>query len=85
MNVTLLNIRNFHSDKKDKDYTILTVLRSATQTERQRGLIGNTVAEEIFLPDSLVNKFTEKDLDKELQLQYSVIGGKAVLDNIVVK
>lgn len=82
---TILNIKNFHSDKKDKDYTILTILRPCTQTERQRGLIGNTVAEEIFLPEQLVNKFTEKDIDKEIELQYSVIGGKAVLENAIVK
>ena len=85
MKTILLNIRNFHSEKKNKDYTIITVLRDAVKSEIERGFIGTTVAEEIFLPDHLVNKFTAKDIDHDLELQYSVIGGKAVLDNIVVK
>lgn len=86
MKATLLNIKNFHSSKKDKDYTVLTILRPITPSERERqGYIGVTLAEEVFAPDNQVNTFTEKDIDHELDLQYDIIGGKAVLNNIVVK
>ena len=85
MKATLLNIKNFHSSKKDRDYTVLQVLRPITQQERERqGYIGATVAEDIFVPDSQVGSFTTKDIDHELELHYDIIGGKAVLDNIVV-
>lgn len=86
MNATLLNIKNFHSSKKDKDYTVLTILRPITPSERERmHYLGVTLSEEIFVPDNQVNTFTEKDIDHELDLQYDIIGGKAVLNKIVVK
>ena len=86
MKATLLNIKNFHSSKKDKDYTVLTILRSITPAERERqGYIGVTLAEEVFSPENQVGTFTEKDIDHELDLQYDIIGGKAVLNSIVVK
>ena len=84
MKVTLLNIKNFHSSKKDKDYTIITILRPITPSERSQGYLGVTIAEELFLPDNLVNKFTDKDIDKDLELQYDIVGGKAVLSDAKV-
>lgn len=86
MKATLLNIRNFHSSKKDKDYTVIQYLRSLTPSEKsERGYIGTTISEETFVPDNLVNTFKDSDVEKDIELQYSIIGGKAVLDNIVVK
>ena len=53
MKAKILNINNFHSTKKNQDYSIITVLRDITQNERNRGIIGNFIAEELFLPDQL--------------------------------
>ena len=85
MKATLLNIKNFHSNKKDKDYTVLTILRPITPSERDRqGYIGVTLAEEVFAPEEQVGTFSQKDIDHEIDLQYDIIGGKAVLNKIVV-
>ena len=85
MKATLLNIKNFHSNKTDRDYTVLTILRPITPSERDRqGYIGVTLAEEVFVPDEQVGSFSNKDIDHELDLQYDIIGGKAVLNKIVV-
>lgn len=81
----ILNIKNFHSSKKNADYTVLTILRDATQSEIKGGLIGTTCSEEIFMPDHLVNKFTEKNIGQEIERKYSVINGKAILDDVVLK
>lgn len=86
MNATLINIKNFHSSKKDRDYTVLTVLRPITQNERDRlGYIGVNTFEEVFVPDNQVGTFTSKDIDHDLELQYDIVGGKAVLNKIIVK
>lgn len=80
----LINVHNFHSNKQNKDYSVIQVLRDITQRERDNGYIGDVILEEIFLPDNLVNVLGLSDINQELDLQYSVIGGKAILDNIVV-
>lgn len=86
MKATILNIKNFHSKKTDKDYTVLSVLREITPSERERqGYIGQFLCEDVFAPDNQINTFTAKDVDHEIDLQYDIIGGKAVLNNIVVK
>ena len=81
----ILNIKNFHSNKKNVDYTVIGILRDATQKEIQGGLIGNTVYEEVFAPDYLVNKFTDKNLGQEIERKYTIVNGKAYLDDIVLK
>lgn len=83
--VQLLNVRNFHSNKQNKDYSVLGVLRDVTPREKQFGLIGTTTYQEVFLPDNLVGKFNESHLGKDLDLQYTVVDGKAYLENVVVK
>lgn len=82
---TLLNVHNFHSEKKNRDYSVIQVLRELTIREIENGFLGTQTVEEIFLPDNLVGKFGQKDIGKEIVRQYSVIGGKAILDDIVLK
>lgn len=82
---TLLNVHNFHSEKKNRDYSVIQVLRELTIREIENGYLGTQTVEEIFLPDNLVGKFGQKDIGKEIVRQYSVIGGKAILDDIVLK
>lgn len=82
---SLLNVHNFHSEKKNKDYSIIQVLRDLTVREIESGFIGNQTVEEIFLPDNLVGHFGQKDIGKEIERKYSIIGGKAILDDIVLK
>lgn len=82
---TLLNVHNFHSEKKNRDYSVIQVLRELSIREIENGFLGTQTVEEIFLPDNLVGRFGQKDIGKEIVRQYSVIGGKAILDDIVLK
>lgn len=85
MQEILLNVHNFHSEKKNKDYSVIQVLRPLSSREIQNGFLGEQTVEEIFLPDNLVGRFGAKDIGKEIVRQYSVLGGKAILDDIVIK
>lgn len=62
----LVNIHNFHSDKKNKDYCIIQVVRDLYESEKSKGYIGSQKFEEIFLPDSLVGTLTAVHIGKEL-------------------
>lgn len=81
----LLNIHNFHSSKKNADYSIIQILRDITPREVENGFLGTQIVEEIFLPDGLVGKFNVSHIGKEIVRQYSIIGGKAILEDIVLK
>lgn len=81
----IINIHNFHSKAKNKDYSILTISRPLTTQELNNGFIGELTFEEVFLPDNLVGSFGRADIGCVIERQYSVIGGKAYLENIVKK
>lgn len=81
----ILNIHNFHSEKKNADYSIIQIIRDLTPREVKSGFLGTQTVEEIFLPDNLVGKFNASHIGKEIARQYSIIGGKAILDDIVIK
>lgn len=81
----LLNIHNFHSDKKNKDYSVIQIVRDLTEREKAQGYIGVQRVEEIFLPDCLVGKLSEKEIGKTIELHYDVYNGKAELVRIDVK
>ena len=82
---TILNVHNFHSVKKNQDYSVLTILRDFTQRDVDSGFIGKQIAEEVFLPDKLVNKFGANDIGKAIERKYTIVGGKAFLDDVVLK
>ena len=81
----LVNIHNFHSDKKNKDYCIIQIVRDLYESEKSKGYIGVQKFEEIFLPDSLVGTLTADHIGKNLDLEYVVENGKAELVHIKVK
>ena len=81
----LLNIHRFHSDKKNKDYEVIQIVRDLTERELSNGYIGLQIFEEIFLPDSLVGVLSDKEIGKEIELTYDVYNGKASLARIKVK
>lgn len=81
----LVNIHNFHSDKKNKDYSIIQICRDITEREHAQGYIGLSIFEEIFLPDSLVGVLSDKEIGKEIELLYDVHNGKAELMHIKLK
>lgn len=78
----LLNIHNFHSTAKNKDYSIIQVVRPLSVREKNQGYFGSEISEEIFLPDYLLGKLSVSDIGKEIDLVYEVVGGKANLVDI---
>lgn len=78
----LLNVHNFHSNKTNKDYSIIQILRPISVSERNQGYLGDTISEEVFLPDELVGSVGLNDIGTDIDLVYDVIGGKAYLVNI---
>ena len=78
----LVNVRNFHSNSKNKDYSIIQIERPLTAREKNNGYIGETIFEEDFLPDNLVGSVGRADIGTEINLVYEVVGGKAHLINI---
>lgn len=74
----LVGFRRFTS-KKGKDCCIATILRDATEREKQYGAIGQ-VAEDLFLPDSQYNYLTEKSVGKEVKLYWD----RAFLEKIEI-
>ena len=84
MNTKIINVKNFHSKKSDKDFTVLLIMRDINDYERRQGYIGDTICEEIFAPDSQVNQFTSEHIGKDIELSYSVVGGRAILDNVSI-
>lgn len=81
----LLNIHRFHSDKKNKDYEVIQIVRDLTEREFSSGYVGLQIFEEIFLPDALVGVLSDKEIGKEIELTYDVYNGKASLARIKVK
>lgn len=78
----LVNIHNFHSKAKNKDYSIIQIERPLTAREKNNGYVGDTIFEEVFLPDELIGVVDRADINTEINLLYEVVGGKANLVNI---
>ena len=47
----LVNVHNFHSNAKNRDYSIIQIERPLTTREKNNGYVGETIFEEVFLPD----------------------------------
>lgn len=75
--------REFQS-KKGNTCRLLTVLSPYSDKEREKGCVGNRT-EDIFLPDDCDLKITEADIDKEVVIDWSVVGGRAFVNGVVLK
>ena len=78
----LVNVHNFHSNAKNRDYSIIQIERPLTSREKNNGYIGDTIFEEVFLPDNLIGSVGLADIGTDINLLYEVVGGKANLINI---
>ena len=78
----LVNVHNFHSNAKNRDYSIIQIERPLTAREKNNGYVGDTIFEEVFLPDLLIGVVGRADINTEINLLYEVVGGKANLVNI---
>lgn len=85
MECKLLNVHNFHSNAKNKDYSIIQIIRHLSSREKNQGYIGSEIGQEIFLPDALVGSVGLSDIGTTLDLVYEVYGNKAELVEIIKK
>ncbi len=69
--------------KKGTDYTMIYVEKDFSSVEKANGAVGTKVSTE-FMPASQVGKLTQKDIGKELSLEYDVNGGRAYLISVSV-
>jgi len=81
----LLGYRKF-AGKKDasKTYCVATVASELTDRDRTNGYVGLKV-EEIFMPDEFVDFLKPEHVGKNLVIDYNVSGGRAYVQNVVVK
>lgn len=79
----LLGYKRFTS-KKGQDYCVALISRPLTEREQQRGSVGLAV-EEIFLPDEQKNYLTPDHLNKPVDIDYDIVGGRPVVVSFSVQ
>lgn len=82
MNGKLVGYKRFKS-KQGRDLCVANVLIPFNPAENSRGSIGSDV-KSVFLPDHQIDLLTEKDVGKAVELNYTISGTRAYLDNLVV-
>ena len=79
----VVGYREFQSKKGNK-CRMLTVMSPYTDREKEKGSVGNRT-EDIFLPDDCDLTITEADIGKEVVVDYSIVGGRAFVNGVVLK
>lgn len=78
----LIGIKRFVS-KKGANCTFITVVSPYNSRQNESGCVGS-LAEELFLNDSLATKVSNADIGKDLNLQYEVVGNRAYLIDLSI-
>lgn len=79
----VIGYREFQS-KKGGLCRLLTLMSPYDEEEKERGAVGNRT-EEIFLPDKCDLRITEANIGQTAVVEYRVIGGRAYVQNVVLK
>lgn len=74
--------REFES-KKGNRCRLLTLMTPYSDREKENGAVGNRM-EEIFLPEGCNLKITESSIGQSVAVDYSVRGGRASVENVVL-
>ena len=78
--VNLVGYNRFKSNKKGKVFCIAYITRSSNDSS-----VVGAIAENFFMPDSLVDLFTPDDIGAELLLEYEFKGQRVYLSNVIIK
>lgn len=78
----LIGYRKFTS-KKNQEFCVANVMLPCSDRDLANGYVGNRV-DETFLPDNMVDYLKPQDVDKEVEILYSVSGGRAYVDDFRV-
>ena len=76
----LIGYRKFTS-KKNVEYCVASVEMACSQRDVANGYVGSKV-DEVFLPE--VDLLTPNDIGKEVEIVYSISGGRAYVDDFRV-
>lgn len=79
----IVGYREFDS-KRGNTCRLLTVISPYNDRDKEKGAVGNRT-EEIFLPDACKLKITEASIGQDVVVEYSVSGGRAYVENVVLK
>jgi len=77
----LVGFKSFTS-KAGKQCNMASVVTDYTPAEIARGCVG-AESQTIFLPDATAEKITSESIGKEVELIYSIRGGRAFLEDMV--
>lgn len=77
----LVGFKSFKS-KAGNMCNMASVITEYTPSENARGCIGSE-AQSIFLPDATAEKVTADSIGKQVDLIYSIRGGRAYLEDMV--
>lgn len=79
----IVGYREFDS-KKGNTCRLLTLMTPYSDREKEKGAVGNRT-DDIFLPDACKLKITEASIGQDAVVEYSVSGGRAYVENVVLK
>lgn len=79
----IIGYREFES-KKGNTCRLLTLMSPYSDRDKEKGAVGHRV-EDIFLPDACKLKITEASVGQDAVVEYSVSGGRAYVENVVLK
>lgn len=81
-NGKLIGYRRFTS-KKNVEFCVASIMVPCSQRDIVNGYTGNRV-DEVFMPNGMVDLLTPQDIGKEVEIMYSVSGGRAYVDDFRV-
>lgn len=82
MKGTLVGFKKFVS-KKGQSMCVANIVRPYNPAENSRGSVGSEV-QEVFMPQDQLDYLINADIGKEVELNYSIVGGRAFLENLTV-
>lgn len=84
MTAKLLGFRVGTSKKSGKEYCQLHLEVEPTPVDTSNGFVGKKTQIE-FAPADQIHYFTAMDIGKQVELDYSIMGGRAYLNSVTIK
>lgn len=79
----VVGYREFNSKKGNK-CRVLTLMSPYSDRDKEKGCIGNRV-EDVFIPETCDLQITEASIGQIAVVEYSIFGGRAFVNNIILK
>lgn len=83
MTAKLVGFKRFTAKKNGQSMCVANIVRPYNPAENSRGSLGSEV-KEVFMPQDQIDYLVAEDIGKDVELSYSIYGGRAYLDNLTV-